>query len=96
MAKLSSEELSGRINALDIPEDTKISLMEDITDSVDTSDAIEERDKTIEKLNAKYNDLEEKYKSRFLSRDDAIAEDKKDTSASSELKEEEIIDVKEI
>ena len=34
MAKFSAEELSARINDLELDDDVKISLMEDITDSI--------------------------------------------------------------
>lgn len=91
MAKLSSVELSNRINDLEIPEDVKISLIEDVTDSVDSSSLLEERDKQIETLTTKYNDLEKKYKLRFLSSDD-----KKEETDSEGLEEKEVIDVKEI
>ena len=41
MAKYSAEELSSRINDLEIDDDVKISLMEDITDSVSPDESEE-------------------------------------------------------
>ena len=41
MAKYSAEELSSRINELELDDDVKISLMEDITDSVSPDESEE-------------------------------------------------------
>lgn len=87
--KLSKDELIKKVNESDISDEMKVSLMEDITDSfekeVDLSAFIEK---------AKYDELLEKYKSRFLDGEKETEEKKEDETE--ELKEEEIIDVKEI
>jgi len=101
MSKFSAEELSSRINDLEIDDDVKISLMEDITDSISKDESEElatlksELDKVkedYESLKEDYESLKEKYKSRFF---EAVStdEEKKDDE---ELKEEEVIDIKEI
>lgn len=95
--KLSKEELSAKINDLDIDEEIKISLMEDIADSVDV-----ESDDTssgeLEELKIKYESLREKYKERFLSGKDELEDEKeeKEEKEDDELQEEEVIDIKEI
>ena len=86
MAKLSVEELNNKINSLEIDDDVKIELLEDVTDSF-TNDNSEELDK----IKSELFDLKEKYKQRFLSSDEKKEEKKDD-----ELEEKEVIDVKEI
>ena len=99
MSKFSAEEINGRINDLDIDEDVKISLMEDITDSL-TPEENEELDtlKTeIESLKTKYDDLQSKYKERFLKAVEVKEEDEKvEEKDDEELEEKEVIDIKEI
>ena len=62
MAKYSAEELSSRINELELDDDVKISLMEDITDSVtpDESEELATLKGEVEKAHADYEELEEK------------------------------------
>lgn len=102
MAKLSREELLNKIDSLAISEDEKISLMEDISDSFapeDTSE-LESVKKDLEKALSDVEDLKAKYKARFLS-GEVMVEDKKEEVAEEvvedpEMKEEEVIDVKDI
>lgn len=91
--KLSKEELSAKINDLAIDDEIKISLLEDIADSID-GNVIEENGE-LEELKIKYEALKEKYKERFLKAED-IEEKKEDETEDEELKEEKVIDVKEI
>lgn len=91
--KLSKEELSAKINDLAIDDEIKISLLEDIADSID-GNVIEENGE-LEELKIKYEALKEKYKERFLKAED-VEEKKEDETEDEELKEEEVIDVKEI
>lgn len=85
MAKRTREELSKVINDLEIDDDVKISLMEDLADSMeDVSDEID-------KLKEELADLTERYKSRFLESTDEVKEEVKE-----ELEEKEVIDIKEI
>lgn len=88
MPKFSKEELSTRINELDIADDVKISLMEDISDSVDVSNIEKERDE----YKAKYEDAVAKYKDRFMM-GDSKEENKEDFK---ELEERKVIDIREI
>lgn len=94
MSKFSAEELSSRINDLEIDDDVKISLMEDITDSIskDESEELATLKSELDKAKEDYESLKEKYKTRFF---EAVStdEEKKDDE---ELKEEEVIDIKEI
>lgn len=78
--KLSKEDLKAQVDSLEVADDVKIELLENIEDSVevtevDTSelDTLRaELDKTkadYEDLNAKYEELKIKYKERFLQGD---------------------------
>lgn len=88
MAKMSKDELISKINGLEIDDNVKIELMEDVTDSFEVSEV----DNTeTEEIKAKYEELKTKYKERFLKGDDK--EEKVDDE---EMKEEEVVDVKEI
>ena len=95
--KLSKEELSAKINELDIDEEVKISLLEDIADSVDVETEPQENGE-LEELKIKYESLRERYKERFLKGSDETEEkeDEEEKEDDDELKEEEVIDVKEI
>ena len=95
MAKYSAEELSSRINDLELDDDVKISLMEDITDSVspDESEELASVRAELEKAHADYEELKEKYKARFLKAVESDEEEKEDTE---DLEEKEVIDVKEL
>ena len=93
--KLSKEELSAKINELDIDEEVKISLLEDIADSVDV-EAEPQENGELEELKIKYESLRERYKERFLKGSDETEEKEDEEKEDDELKEEEVIDVKEI
>lgn len=95
--KLSKEELSAKINELEIDEEIKVSLMEDIADSIGESTEASDGGE-LEELKIKYEALRDKYKERFLKGNDETEEEKeeKETEDEEELKEEEVIDVKEI
>ena len=91
--KLSKDELISKINEATIDDEIKISLLEDISDSMD----VQEVDNTeLESIKTKYDELKEKYKERFLKGNDEKTEEKEDSEEKEELKEEEVIDVKEI
>ena len=93
MAKYSAEELSSRINDLELDDDVKISLMEDITDSVspDESEELASLKAEVEKAHADYEEIKEKYKPRFLKAVETEEEVKDE-----DLEEKEVIDVKEL
>ena len=86
--KLSKDELISKINGYEIDDNVKIELMEDVTDSfenpVDTSET--------DDLKAKYEELKQKYKDRFLKGE----ETEKEETDNPEMEEKEVIDVKEI
>lgn len=94
MAKYTKEELSTRINDLELDDDIKISLMEDISDSISTdeSEELATLRSEIERKDNELSDLKEKYKARFM----AAVETKEPEKDSDEYKETEVIDVKEI
>lgn len=69
--KLSKEDLISKINGLEIDDNVKIELMEDVTDSFEVS----ETDNTeLEEVKAKYEELKTKYKERFLKGDEVATE----------------------
>lgn len=94
MAKYSAEELSSRVNELELDDEVKISLMEDITDSVspDESEELASIKAELEKAKADYEELKEKYKARFLKAVESDEEKVEDE----DLEEKEVIDVKEL
>ena len=95
MAKFSAEELSSRVNELELDDDVKISLMEDITDSVspDESEELAGLKTELEKAKADYEELKEKYKARFLK---AVESEEVEEKSEEDLEEKEVIDVKEL
>lgn len=91
--KLSKEELKQKVNELVTDNDIAIQLLEDIEDSMEVGEVDTAK---IDELQAKFDDLQEKYKQRFLKGDDKKdAEEKKD-EVDEELEEKEVIDIKEI
>ena len=93
--KLSKEELKAKVNELVTDNDIAIQLLEDIEDSMEVGEVDTAK---IDELQAKLDDLQEKYKQRFLKGDDKKdaedAEDKKEVDE--ELEEKEVVDIKEI
>ena len=90
--KLSKDELKQKINELVTDNDIAIQLLEDIEDSMEVGEVDTAK---IDELQAKLDDLQEKYKQRFLKGDDKKeSEDKKEVDE--ELEEKEVIDIKEI
>lgn len=89
--KLSKEELKQKINDLAVDDDVKITLLEDVEDSFETT---EDNSEELEALQTKYEELKEKYKSRFLT---GKEEDKKeDDKKEEELEEQEIVEENDI
>lgn len=91
--KLSKEELKAKVNELVTDNEIAIQLLEDIEDSmeiaeVDTSE--------VDELKAKLNDLQEKYKQRFLKGEEQEDAEEKKEDVDEELEEKEVIDIKEI
>ena len=88
--KLSKDELKQKVNELVTDNDIAIQLLEDIEDSMEVGEVDTAK---IDELQAKLDDLQEKYKQRFLKGDDK--KDKKE-EVDEELEEKEVIDIKEI
>lgn len=88
MAKLSKEELIAKVNEK-LADNTELAveLMEDITDSweIDTVEA--------DIYKTKYEELLQKYKDRFVSGEEIVAEVKEPEEV---IEEEKVIDVQEI
>lgn len=94
--KLNKEELKKKIDEKISDDDLKIELLEDIEDSIDVSENETETEKVektaYDEVVAERDEIKRKYKERFLKGEEV----KEDTEEDEELKEEEIIDVKEI
>ena len=86
--KLSKEELKQKVNELVTDNEIAIQLLEDIEDSMEVGEVDTAK---LDELQAKFDDVQEKYKQRFLKGD----EDKKE-EVDEELEEKEVIDIKEI
>ena len=87
--KMSKDDLLKKIDTLEIPDDTKVVLMEDVTDSFE--EAKQEDD-----YKAKYEDVLTKYKARFLDSEAAETKPAEAEEKTDEMEEKEVIDVKEI
>ena len=70
--KLSKDELISKINGLEIDDETKISLLEDVTDSMEVAPEVDNSE--LEEVKAKYEELKTKYKERFLKGDEVATE----------------------
>lgn len=90
MAKLTKEELIAKINEKELPEEFKVELMEDITDSFNDTEEMVTKEE-FESITGKYEELLAKYKERFLDSKEEVKEDE-----DKEYEEKEVIDVKEI
>lgn len=94
MAKLSKDELKQKISdSLPDNQELSVELLEDIEDSM--VEATEDNSEEMQALQTKYDELLSKYKERFLSNDSQDDDDKSDDNDEG-LKEEVVIDVKEI
>lgn len=90
--KRSKEELKQRVGELVQDNDIAIQLLEDIEDSMEEGELDTSK---IDELQAKFDDLQQKYKERFLKTDDKKTEEKEDYEEKG-LEEKEVIDIKEI
>lgn len=88
MSKMMKDELISKINGLEIDDNVKIELMEDVTDSFEVA---EPDNSELEEMKTKYEELKTKYKERFLK-----GEEKKEDEENKDVEEKEVIDVKEI
>lgn len=89
MAKLTKEELVAKINEkLADNSELAVELMEDVTDSIEEAPVTNEYE-------AKYNELLERYKQRFISPEKA-EEELKEEVVDAPKEEEKVIDVEDI
>lgn len=91
--KLSKEDLKAKVNELVTDNDIAIQLLEDIEDSMEVGEVDTTK---IDELQAKFDDLQEKYKQRFLKGDDKKDTEDKKEEVDEGLEEKEVIDIKEI
>ena len=95
MPKFTREELSKRVDDLDIADDVKLSLIEDIHDSMDYEESAElaELKAELESKKAEYDELLAKYKERFFESSDKEVDEEEKIEVEEDA---EVIDVKEI
>lgn len=89
MAKKTAEEINSVINTLEIDDDTKIALMEDITDSVNNEVGVSQD--TYDAVVVELDELKKKYIERFTT-----PVEKKEDEETEEAEEIERVDVEEI
>ena len=89
--KLSKEELKAKVDTLSLSDEEKISLLEDIEDSMNVQESVDTS--AIDELQAKYDELLQKYKDRFLSGSEE-PENKENESETEESEDEETEDLK--
>lgn len=97
--KLTKEQMLNRINDLEIDDEIKVSFMEDVSDSMNVENVVDETiveglKRDYEDLKFKYEDLLARYKDRFLNGEPE--EDVENPDIEEEFKDKEIIDIKEI
>lgn len=71
--KLSKDELKNKLAETIKDNDISIALLEDIEDSWQDASNDTEKDEQIQKLTGELEDLKQKYKERFLTKDPAIS-----------------------
>lgn len=90
--KLSKEELKNKVNELVKDNDVAIQLLEDIEDSMESGEI---DNSELEALQAKFDELQTKYRERFL-KGDEVKEESEEKTTEEGMEEKEVIDVKEI
>lgn len=94
MPKIGREDYQKRLNELEIDNEIKTSLMEDLADSwTDESEEIGKLQEEITRIKGEYDALNEKYRTRFFESVDEVIEDVKDDK---DEDEEKVIDIREI
>lgn len=91
--KLSKDEVKKRIDEVITDEDLKISLLEDIEDSMESDEVEKVTKEDYDKIVSERDELKQKYKERFLS---GKAAEKTEDVEEKGLEEKNIIDIKEI
>lgn len=91
--KLSKDEVKKRIDEVITDEDLKISLLEDIEDSMESDEVEKVTKEDYDKIVSECDELKQKYKERFLSGEPAK---KTEDVEEKGLEEKNIIDIKEI
>ena len=94
MPKIGREDYQKRINDLEIDNDIKTSLMEDLADSwIDESEEIGRLEEEITRVKGEYDTLNEKYRSRFF---ESVNPKEEPETVREEKEDEKVIDIKEI
>ena len=91
MSKISRDDFSKKYVDKFKTEDDGIEFLEDLTDSFTDNEVVEKS--LYDDISSKYEDLKEKYKSRFF---DSTEEKPLTNKKEEELEEREVIDVKSI
>lgn len=99
--RLNKEDLKKKVNEIVTDNDVAIQLLEDIEDSFDETaevdnSKIDELQAKIDEQQSKIDELQEKYKERFLTGNKEEKTEDKKPEEDDGLREENIIDIKEI
>lgn len=90
--KLSKDELKNKVNELVKDNDVAIQLLEDIEDSMESGEI---DNSELEALQAKFDELQTKYRERFI-KGEEVKEESEEKPTEEGMEEKEVIDVKEI
>lgn len=91
--RLNKDDLINKISEYDLSDDIKISLLEDVSDSIDDSTLVEDLQKTIEDITKERDEIKQKYIDRF--KNDSIKIENTNNILD-DVKEKEYIDIKAI
>lgn len=92
--RMKKEELINKISEYELSDDIKISLLEDVSDSIDDETVVEELKKTIDDISKERDEIKQKYIDRF--KNDTIKINDNTNTLIEDVKEKEYIDVKAI
>lgn len=89
--RMKKDELINKISEYELSDDIKISLLEDVSDSIDDSDIVSDLQKTIEEITKERDDIKQKYIDRF--KNDSIKLNENANTLLEDVKEKNYIDV---
>ncbi len=97
--KLTKQELINKINNTVTDVDLAISLIEDVSDSMEETSVdvteVEALKSKVDELTYQLDDMKERYKARFLTSEET-EENETPTEENEETEEDEVVDIKEI
>ena len=89
--RMKKDELINKISEYELSDDIKISLLEDVSDSIDDESIVSDLQKTIEEITKERDDIKQKYINRF--KNDSIKLNENANTLLEDVKEKNYIDV---